>query len=243
MFVIDLSRRLTTHSIEFPSICGCFQTAISPDSKYAAVATDRAFHLVDIRQGKIVLSHETGDVAKCVAFSPDGRWLAGGGQGGSLHRIHLPSLQPAPPIAADAWSVQSVAFAPRPGDSRMVVCGGDNRVKIFDVESGELLHEFEQVPQFLVAAKFSPSGRRVVTGGVDGKVRIWHAETGDELLDLDYQPDWFAFPEFSPDGRSLMVSHGIEVFFFFSADPDQLGPMSMQQLEEYACTNILQASW
>ena len=56
----------------------------------------------------------------------------------------------------------------------MIVTGSDDNIaKIWDAETGELLHNFEGHTSEVRSAIFSPDSLRVVTASYDGTVKIW----------------------------------------------------------------------
>lgn len=70
-------------------------------------------------------------------------------------------------------SIYSVAFS-RDG-KRLLTAGGDNSVRLWDAETGELIRSFEGN---VIRAAISPDGSRVLAGAVDGLAYLWDAESG-----------------------------------------------------------------
>jgi WD40 repeat protein/serine/threonine protein kinase len=82
-----------------------------------------------------------------------------------------------------AGSVQSVAFDPK---GRWIAsCGQrqDQVVRLWDAETGELLHDLHGPPA-LTCVAFHPDGTRLAAVGYSGTVHIWDAATGLDVMTL-----------------------------------------------------------
>ena len=80
-------------------------------------------------------------------------------------------------------AVRSVCFSP---DGKTVVsAGADETVRIWNVESGEVLQKLLGHTREVWLATFSPGGERIVTASWDRTVRIWETESGDELRKME----------------------------------------------------------
>lgn len=83
--------------------------------------------------------------------------------------------------------VASLSLSP---DDRFLATGSfDNRVRVYDTESGRQLKVFKghgAGPIFLGSAvfsvAFSPNGRWIASGGHDGQVIVWEVETGKRVF-------------------------------------------------------------
>jgi WD40 repeat protein/class 3 adenylate cyclase len=158
----------------------------------------------------------------CLAFSPDGRSLAGG------ESVHLGrgDGEPATPGELRLWDVATgavrsvfqppadersgrrvvfgVAFSP--GGARLASVESGSRLRVWDVESGALAINRVGDRRSLRCISYSPDGKTLATGGDDHTVRLWQAETGDELLTLQGHSRRVFSVAFSSDGRVLAGS-------------------------------------
>jgi WD40 repeat protein len=116
-------------------------------------------------------------------FSPDGRQLLSAGEsqarvwdvatGAERQRFDIRGTRSRSQIDPEG-NLRKVAFS---GDGRRLATAfSDGPVRIWDVETGQLILTLADVVTALGQLTFSPDGRRLVLGGFDGKggiLRIW----------------------------------------------------------------------
>jgi WD40 repeat protein len=98
----------------------------------------------------------------------------------------------------------SVAFSP---DGRRLATGGAaNTVKIWDVQTAELLRTLEGHKGEIYTVAFSPvgDGRLVASAGEDSVVKVWDSYTGELVRNLRGHKGLVSSLAFSPDGRWLV---------------------------------------
>lgn len=108
----------------------------------------------------------------CLAYSPDGHYVAVGSVDGSLSifsagedgkRLHK--------IEAHSKTVRSVTFS---HDSTMLVsCSDDGRVNMWDVKHASLVHTFSGHRKGVCAVSYSYAGLYFASSSHDGTVKIW----------------------------------------------------------------------
>ena len=81
----------------------------------------------------------------------------------------------------------------------------DSSLRLWDVETGDLLQIME--PQVLVNwdCAISPDGRWALSGAYDGSVRLWNLANGEQIREFRGHSDWVTSLEFSPDGKNALT--------------------------------------
>lgn len=158
--------------------------------------------LSDGRTVQVFREPGRGDVA-ALAVSGDGRravsvYDKGGGDVWSLSgRIRLQVLD------SGGMRLQSVAISP---DGRRALGGGaDGILRLWDMDSGNLLRSFgiSQGP-LIYGVAFLPDGKRAVSAGGDAALRLWDVDTGAEIRSLTGHTNTVYSVAVSSDGKRLV---------------------------------------
>jgi WD40 repeat protein len=152
----------------------------------------------------IVLLGHTGTVC-AVAFSPDSKYLASGGEDGTIRIWECATGIQLFLITAHSDVVMSVAFST---DGKTIVSGSpDNTVKVWDIKTRKLRKTLN-VGSMVRSVSFSPDNKVVAAGSNDRKVRLWNVKSGKQLRTLIGHRDGLFSVVFSPDGKYLSSGDG-----------------------------------
>ena len=229
---VERSKYHIPHYIEGVAVQGhtshICSVAYSPDGALLATGGwDRTVRLWDADTGAHLRSLAHHGPVRTVAFSPDGKTLASGGDGSAVHLWSVNSDAYEPVVIV--WTTEKIrgqsvqqqsieepklmtnlphesavgllAFSP---DGKTLVTGAaDNLVRLWDVETAELLKTFEGNG----AAALSPDGKTLAAGGHDRSVLLRDIETEALTATLKGHTDDVLSLAFSPDG-SLLASGG-----------------------------------
>ena len=192
--------------------------AFSPNGQLlASGGDDWTFKLWNIPQQQHIatLEHITNrnrSQVKGVAFSPDGQLLASAGHLG----VKLWDVNNQTEIANlhhDGWVFTS-AFSP----NGKTLATGDNAgtVRIWDVQTRQVIAQLEGDTVTVYAVKFSSDGRTFATAGYHGTIKIWSVSDWGLLGTLENRGTVHTL-DFSPDGKAL-ASTGHSVVTLWSVE-------------------------
>lgn len=176
-----------------------------------------AVRLWDAGAGRLI--RRLGDPAEqvlAVAFSPDGRYVAGGGgrgleDAGFVHVWKAGSGEAVWSLGEPSGTVRALAFAP--DDSTLACAGADGVITLRRPDSGAVVKTLGDPADESTSIAFSADGRLLAVGGSDGSAVLWDRRDGRRLQ--RFRPQ--GLPErvvtggertvtsvaLSPDGRTL----------------------------------------
>ncbi|OUL36300.1 NB-ARC domain-containing protein [Nostoc sp. 106C] len=174
-----------------------------PDGTTLVSGVKQAVRLWDTHTGHWLRDfHGCPDPVCTLAWSPDGKRLAGGGQapfiilwdgttGKSQARIEIgePSCW--------VWSLVWLA-------NGTVLAGActDNTIKFWNVASGDCIQTIKAHDYWVLSLALHPNGRILASSGFDKAIKLWDWQTGECLQAIATQEDVWRL-EWSPDGDRL----------------------------------------
>lgn len=159
---------------------GC--AAPSPDGRSVAFSAPSGDLVVgDLTPGaqvrtRSVRLHEGGTL--CVAFAPDGRRLAAGGEDGALHVVDPATLAVLASHRTHVGRIYAVAWLP--DGSRLVTGGNDGTVRIVDPLRGDELLVLEGHTAYVYDLAVFPDGETIASASGDNTVRLWSSRASTE---------------------------------------------------------------
>jgi WD40 repeat protein len=218
--VFDVQTGKETYTLDCPSLYGT-GVVFSPDGYLAAYrprtvpqrkqpnpTRKSAIVLWDLTTGKIHQEidwvPQWGPGYHGLAFSPDGKWMAGD-QGKSRicvwnranGKIRFTDPRPISPCGSLVFS----------RDGNTLVASESGSLEMWDLKTGRSTLADDGHTGMIRGFDLSSDGATIATGGTDGTVRLWDAKTGKErhrLLGVG------RLVVFSPDGRTLVSGSGTD---------------------------------
>jgi len=152
--------------------------AYSPDGQRLASAGGDSRVIVWDAEGSREMVFQGDSQVACVAFSPDGTQLASGGWDQHVRLWNLNTGQTAGAFVGHRAPVNSVAFSPDGSRLASSAIGPDQTVRIWDVESRQLLRAYLANANFV---SFLPDGKTIMSGSHGDSIRFWSLENDDTL--------------------------------------------------------------
>lgn len=143
----------------------------------------------------------------CVAFAPDGNFVAVGGGNweedsfGAVLLWDAASGKRRSVFKGHSRPVLACVFSP---DGKRLASGGlDGRVRLCRFPSGECEKEFPESKDWVGGVAFSPDGATLASVSLDGHARLRRVTDGNLTADLVADPTGLRAVAFSPDGSIL----------------------------------------
>lgn len=169
--------------------------ALSPDGQYLAMGCqDTKAILYDLKKrAPVHVFDNSGISVGLIAFSPDGKqFITGWG-----NKIQFWSVGELAPdylrLKGHTGDINALAFSP---DGKRLATGAGNRftsepnyndttARIWDLETGRLIHEFSGPNVAVIRVAFNPDGSLLATGNfADSTIDIWSVQTGAHVRSL-----------------------------------------------------------
>jgi eukaryotic-like serine/threonine-protein kinase len=135
-----------------------------------------------------------------VAFSPDDKLLASGGDDATIRFWDVVTGKETRTLKAHSGRVTGLSFSPK--GERLASSSADGTVKVWDVAAGRESLSLTGHEAAVTSVAFSPDDRHIASGSDDKSVRLWDTTTGETVTMKS-----FANPvsgvDFSPDGQRI----------------------------------------
>ncbi|MFK7817101.1 MAG: protein kinase, partial [Planctomycetaceae bacterium] len=166
------SRLWDTRSFTEELVLDSRSSTFSPDgSLIAAGFADSTIRFWDVesRQEIDAKKIQTPAVNR-IAFSPDGRQIAGAFHDGILV-MHVDS-------GKEIHRLEGYAFAFSRDGGRITSASRDRTVKVWELTNGQETMSFKGHTETVNRVRFSPDGQRIASAGLDGTCKVWDAVNG-----------------------------------------------------------------
>ncbi|WP_010585257.1 WD40 domain-containing protein [Schlesneria paludicola] len=208
--------------------------AVDHDGKrFATGGWDGTALIWDRETGRVLHSlKHGGEYVNSVAISPDGRFLATGGNDreGFIQIWEIASGKRLKVIKGHDDEVLSVSYSK--DGSRLLTSSYDKTARMWDIETGHEIRKFSGHTWWVWSAAFSADERRVITAGHDGTSIVWDVATEKRSPAFTGHHGPVFCAVFSPDGKHA-VSAGYDRRILVWK-PEEIRPVDFKNLTDGA---------
>jgi hypothetical protein len=181
----------------------------------AAGSSDKSVLIWDASSGSLLHTlTDQEEAANTIAFEPNGRRLVSGGRYGIItvrdietgQRL-LPLMRPEMNYNFGQGLPPVLSLVVSADGTRVVAGNADATIKIWNADTGAIVHPLIGHTDAVTAVAYSPDGKTIVSGSTDGTVRTWDADSGQQLHVLKSQPgQQILAVAVSPDGKRIAAA-------------------------------------
>lgn len=188
----------SVNSIAWSPTTGDLVGAIGPFDS-TLVLWDTAIQSPKIR----LVGHTRGVWSVC--YSPDGRFLASGGDDATVRIWDAQSKTTTSILTEHTGRVTSLAIAP---SGRLLASASDDRtIRLWAMPSGDHIATLRGHGAGVAAVDFSSDERWVISASLDSTIRVWNVGSTSEAYRYSAYPSGALSVDAAADGRSIAASY------------------------------------
>lgn len=167
--------------------------------------------------GSLVLTSSDGDVQETVIARRFLRWIFRGGSSDKKDPTNVRLWNPQSGeqvhmLGGHSGAIHLAEFSP---DGKLIVTADrTSPLKVWNIESGELQTEFEEMGR-VMQAEFAPDSRRLLINRA--RPEIWDAYTGKKIVSVEHHPLATHYAAFGPKGDRIICCMQDGFVFIFDA--------------------------
>jgi len=192
------------HTLQHDSAV-CY-VSISANGEYIATGCNGKAQIFDVQTGEktVTLQHNSAREGLCyirsVRFSPDGQYLATGGEDRLIHIYDIPNNK-INLLTGHEGDIYTLDFT---GDGTLLASGSaDNTVRVWDIKKGICVYEL-QWTTYVPALRISANGRFLALGSPKGAVTVFDIENSVVVEFLEGHEDVVYTVAFDPSEYQLL---------------------------------------
>ncbi|TVQ25834.1 MAG: hypothetical protein EA367_00590, partial [Leptolyngbya sp. DLM2.Bin15] len=119
---------------------------------------------------------------------------------------------------------------------RLASGSSDSTMKLWDVETGEVLQTLTGHNDSVWRVSFSPDSTMIASSSEDRTIKLWDVDTGELLQTLTGHDNSVFSVSFSPDGTTIASGSQDNTIRFWTLDLDRLMTMGCEWIQPYLLT-------
>jgi WD40 repeat protein len=194
---------------------GIAALALDPfGEKMAVGGKGKTIEIRELASGSLVRSWQTGEWVSDLAYSEDGKYLFSSSWNGLVKVWKAASGE-----QIRAWTADPQGMKVLDVRGETLVTGGkDYSAKVWNWETGRLLHTFPGHAKSVSAVALSPDGTRLASTGGGGEIHLWDVKKGELLETVHMHEDYISMLRFTPDGKKLVSASADTTLRIWSID-------------------------